>query len=106
MRTNSRRYSRNESSVFIAIAHRCGCTCVGSNSSVGDVERGGQRALGVHLAHERALAQAGGQLGQRSRGGGLADPTLAGDEEELAVEQQCQPPNPILRSPSALPSST
>ena len=69
-----------------------------------DIERGGQAALGIHLAHEGALAEAGGQFGQRCSRGGLADPAFAGDEQQAAVEQ-CQAPNPILRVVSAEPIS-
>ena len=75
------------------------------------VEGVGERALGVHLADERALAGAGRELGERSRDGGLADAALAGDEEELAIEErrvqsrQRQPPKPMRRSPSGVPTS-
>ena len=48
------------------------------------VERGGEGALGVHLAHERALAGAGAEVGERGGDGRLADATLAGDEQQAA----------------------
>ena len=90
------------------------------------VERRGERALGVHLAHERALAGAGGEVGERGGDGGLADAALARDEQQPAVEQvtgvghrhslscparaacdrSSQPPKPMRRSPSFVPSST
>ena len=98
--------------MFIAIANRFGATSVGSNSSDADVERVGERALGVHLAHQRAAAVPRGDVGDRGRDGGLADATLAGDPEQVEVEQprptrgaQVQPPKPMRRSPSAEPSS-
>ena len=81
------------------------------------VERRGERALGVHLAHERALAGPGGQVGERGGDGRLADAALAGDEQQAAVEERPpsrgtgsrrrrQPPKPMRRSPSFVPSST
>ena len=77
-----------------------------------DVERVGERALGVHLADERATAVPCGDVGERGCDRGLADAALAGDPEQVEVEQtwptggaQVQPPKPILRSPSAEPSS-
>jgi hypothetical protein len=53
-----------------------------------------------------------GDFGDGSRDGGLADASLTGDPQEIEVEEpwptrraQVQPPKPILRSPSAEPSS-
>ena len=109
--TNSRRYSRSESSVFIVIANRFGATSVGSNSSVPTSKALAQRALGVHLAHERATAVTSRDVGERRGDRRLADATLAGDPDELEVEQrrrrrgQVQPPKPMRRSPSDEPSS-
>ncbi len=50
-------------------------------------EEVGQVALGVELTDEGRLAPAGGHQGQGRGDGGLADTTLAGDEDQLAVEQ-------------------
>ena len=92
------------------------------------VEGVGERALGVHLAHERATAGAGREMGDGGRDRRLADTSLAGDEEELAIEQwgrrrvpgrtfqpsepdtpvsgaPAQPPKPMRRSPSGVPTS-
>ena len=52
------------------------------------VEGVGERALGVHLAHERAAAGAGREMGERRRDGGLADTSLAGDEHQPAIEER------------------
>ena len=52
-----------------------------------DLEEVGQVALGVDLADEGALAVLRSEERERRRDGGLADASLAGDEEELAVEQ-------------------
>ena len=62
--TNSRRYSRSESSVFIAIANRFGSTSRGTNVERRGVEGVGERTLGVHLAHERAAPAAGSEFGR------------------------------------------
>ena len=79
------------------------------------VERGGERALGVHLAHQRALAGAGAEVGERGGDRRLADAALAGDEQQAAIEQiaghgerpgRDQPPKPMRRSPSLVPTST
>jgi hypothetical protein len=67
-------------------------------------------SLRIHLADERPLAGARAELGQRSRDGGLADAALARDEEQLPLEQvhrvgRPQPPKPMRRSPSFVPTS-
>ena len=51
------------------------------------LEEVGQVALGVDLADQGALALLRGQQGERRRDGRLADTALAGDEDQLAVEQ-------------------
>ena len=113
--TNSRRYSRSESSVFIAMREQAAVDLPRLERERRRVERGGERALGVHLADQRALAAAGGEVGERGGDRGLADATLAGDEQQLAVEQvapsrevhwPAQPPKPMRRSPSCVPTST
>ena len=94
--------------MFIAIAYRPGSMRRGSNASGVVSSVAARRALGVHLAHERALAGAGAEVGERGGHGGLADAALAGDEQQAAIEQialQDQPPKPIRRSPSLAPSS-
>ncbi len=77
-----------------------------------DVEGVGERALGVHLADQRAATVSCGDVGDRGGDGGLADAALAGDPEQVEIEQprpiggsQTQPPKPMRRSPSAEPSS-
>ena len=52
------------------------------------VEGVGERALGVHLAHERAPAGAGREMGDRGRDRCLADPSLARDEQQPAIEER------------------
>jgi hypothetical protein len=47
----------------------------------------GQVALGVDLAHERALAARRGEQPEAGRDGGLADAPLAGDEQQPSVEE-------------------
>ncbi len=59
----------------------------------GELQRGrvvgrGERTLGVHLADEHALALRRAEARQRGRDRGLADPALAGDEHQPAVEQR------------------
>ena len=73
----------------------------------------GECTFGIHLAHQGASTVASGDLRECSGDGGLADAALAGDPEQVEVEEtwptggaQVQPPKPILRSPSAEPSST
>ena len=51
------------------------------------LERAGQVALGVDLARQRALALLGREQGQRGGDAGLADPALAGHEQQPPVEQ-------------------
>ena len=55
---------------------------------VAGIERGGEGVLGVHRAHQRAPAAASAEQGERGCDRRLADPTLAGDEQQLMVEQR------------------
>ena len=48
----------------------------------------GQRALGVHLADQGPLALAGREQPERRGDGGLAHAALAGDEQELPVQER------------------
>ena len=96
--TNSRRYSRSESSVFIAIANRRRRARAARTSSGVVSNVGGEGALGVHLADQRALAAAGAEVGERGRDRRLADAALAGDEQQPAVEQRGQRHRPSKRT--------
>ena len=114
--TNSRRYSRSESSVFIAIANRLGLDSRGIETERAAVEGVGERTLGVHLAHERATPVTSRELARARPRRGLPDATLAGDEEpgrrwgeaswKARAARRTQPPKPMRRSPSAVPIST
>ncbi len=78
----------------------------------------GEVALGVDLAHERALAPVGGEHAEGGGDGGLAHPALARDEQQAAVEETdggaraapgggcAQDENPIERLSESEPSST
>ena len=91
----------------IAIASRWSLNEPGRELQGGDVEGGGEGALGVHLAHERALPGAGTEIGEGGGDRRLADAALARDEDQLLVEQLGgHPPKPMRRSPSAVPIST
>ena len=72
------------------------------------LEEVGQVALGVDLADQRPLALLGGQQGQAGRDGRLADAALAGDEEQLALEQVevRTARSPILTVSGCWPSTT
>ena len=77
-------------------------------------KRGEQVALGVELTRKDLLALLGREPGKRRRNRALADATLAGDEEQLAIEQirltqltqLTQRANPTLRSSLGAPTST
>ena len=62
----------------------------------------GHVALGVDLADQHPLAPQGGQQGQRRGHRGLAHPTLAGDEDQLEVEERVhrRRPRPMAPAPS------
>ena len=64
-----------------------GLQLTGLEAGVAGLVEVGQVALGVDLADEGALALLGRQHAEPGRDGRLADATLAGDEDELAVEQ-------------------
>ena len=123
MRSWSLRYSWSDSSVSIVMANRPGTTSRGSKAVGPDLEDVGEVALGVDLDEQRALAPAGGEQAEGGGDAGLADPALARDEQQPAIEQlevaaheaggearfgaDAQPaPKPIRRSLSGLPSST
>ena len=81
------RYSFSDSSVSIDIAKRPGRHLALLERGAPDLEEVGQVALGVDLADERALAVLRGEQRERRGDGRLADAALAGDEEQLAIEQ-------------------
>ena len=86
----------------------------GSNAS-GVVSNAAASAPLASISHTSVrLPGAGAEVGERGGDRGLADAALAGDEQQLAVEQVAagavmargQPPKPMRRSPSVVPIST
>ncbi len=70
---------------------------LGHEAGGGGLEAAGQVALGIDLAGQDPAAVVGGQLGQCGGHGGLADATLAGDEDQFEVEQvRCQRRHPKI----------
>ena len=117
------RYSRSDASVSIDMAKTPGATSRSAKAVGLGLEEGGQVALGVDLAGQDPLAALGGQLGEGGGDRGLADPALAGDEDQLEVEQARRPvggggtaghfrraaqgaPKPTRRSSAGAPTST
>jgi hypothetical protein len=76
------------------------------------LEEAGEVALGVDLADEGAPPARGGERRDGRADGGLADPALAGDEQQSPLQEVerhgrlCYPPNPMRRESEGLPIST
>ena len=111
--TNRCRYSRSESSVFIAIANKRRSISRGSNVSgvVSNVAASAPLASISQTSVRWPLRAA--RSAERGGDRRLADTALAGDEQQPAVEELAghatrrldQPPKPMRRSPSFVPTS-
>ena len=85
--TNSRRYSRSESSVFIAMANRSGRSG-GARTSSGVVSNVAASAPLASISHTSVrLPDRAREVGERGGDRRLADAALAGDEQQVAIEQ-------------------
>ena len=98
----------------MAMATMPGCTVRGSKRSGPASNAAASVPLASTSQTRTRRPVARGVDGERGGDRGLADATLAGDEEQAVVDQVGrraadrlgQPPKPMWRSPSARPTST